>query len=91
MKKFKEAGDSQYIYLNKPDKACFQDDMTYGDFINLTRRTKSDRILRDKALTIAKNRKFDGYRRGLAPMVFKFLTKRLQAEQLKTRICKTSN
>ena len=85
MKKFKEAGDSQYIYLNKPDKACFQDDMTYGDFINLTRRTKSDRILRDKALTIAKNRKFDGYRRGLAPMVFKFFDKKTSGRTVKNK------
>ena len=85
MKKFKEAGHSQYIYLNKPDKACFQDDMTYGDFINLTRRTKSDRILRDKALTIAKNRKFDGYRRGLAPMVFKFFDKKTSGRTVKNK------
>ena len=85
MKKFKEAGDSQYIYLNKPDKACFQDDMTYGDFINLTRRTKSDRILRDKALTIAKNRKFDGYRRGLTPMVFKFFDKKTSGRTVKNK------
>ena len=85
MKKFKEAGDSQYIYLNKPDKACFQDNMTYGDFINLTRRTKSDRILRDKALTIAKNRKFDGYRRGLAPMVFKFFDKKTSGRTVKNK------
>ena len=85
MKKFKEAGDSQYIYLNKPDKACFQDDMTYGDFINLTRRLKSDRILRDKALTIAKNRKFDGYRRGLAPMVFKFFDKKTSGRTVKNK------
>ena len=85
MKKFKEVGDSQYIYLNKPDKACFQDDMTYGDFINLTRRTKSDRILRDKALTIAKNRKFDGYRRGLAPMVFKFFDKKTSGRTVKNK------
>ena len=85
MKKFKEAGDSQYIYLNKPDKACFQDDMTYGDFINLTRRTKSDRILRDKALNIAKNRKFDGYRRGLASMVYKCFDKKTSGRTVKNK------
>ena len=32
MKKFKEIGDSQYIYQNKLNKACFQHDMAYGDF-----------------------------------------------------------
>ena len=43
-----ETGDSQYIYKNELDKACFQHDMVYGDFKDLTRRTASDKILRDK-------------------------------------------
>ena len=29
IKKFKEAGDSRYIYQNELDKACFQQDMIY--------------------------------------------------------------
>ena len=32
LEKFKETGDSQYIYQNKIDKACFQHDMAYRDF-----------------------------------------------------------
>ena len=36
MQKFKETGNSRYIYQNKLDKACFQHDMTYGDFKDLT-------------------------------------------------------
>ena len=35
--------------------------MSYGDFKELTRRTGSDKILRDKAFNIAKNSKYDGY------------------------------
>ena len=64
--------DSQYIYQNELDKACFQHDMTYGDFKDLTRRKKnsSDKILHDKALNIARNLKYDGYQRGLASMVY---------------------
>ena len=58
---FKETGDSRYIYRNKLDKACFQHDMSYGDFKDLTRRTASDKILLDKAFNIAKNLKYDGY------------------------------
>ena len=42
VQKFKERGDSRYIYQNKLDKACFQNDMAYGDFRDLTRRTVSD-------------------------------------------------
>ena len=36
IQKFKETGDSQYIYQKKLDKACFQHDMAYGDFKYLT-------------------------------------------------------
>ena len=41
VQKFKEIGDSRYIYQNKPDKGCFQHKMAYGDFKDLTRRTTS--------------------------------------------------
>ena len=50
--------------------------MAYGDFKDLTRRTASDKILRDKAFNIAKNSKYDGYQRGLASMVYKFFGKK---------------
>ena len=36
--KFKETGDSWYIYQNELDKSCFLHDMTYGDFKDLNRR-----------------------------------------------------
>ena len=52
MEKNKETGDSRYIYQNKLDKACFQRDMAYREFKYLTRRTASDKILRDKAFNI---------------------------------------
>ena len=32
IQKFKETGDSRHINQNKLDKACFQQDMAYGDF-----------------------------------------------------------
>ena len=53
IQKFKETGYSWYIYQTELDKACFQHDMGYGDFKDLTRRTASDKILRDKAYNIA--------------------------------------
>ena len=53
-KNLKETGDTNYIYKNELDKACFQDDMAHGDFKDLARRTASDKILRDKAFDIAK-------------------------------------
>ena len=48
----------------------------YGDFNNLARRTASDKVLRGKAFSIAKNLKYDGYQRELASMVYKFLDKK---------------
>ena len=73
IQKFKQTGDTSCIYKNELDKACFQLDMTYGDFRDLKRRTASDKSLRDKAFNIAKNPKYDGYQRGLACMVYKVL------------------
>ena len=34
IQKFRETGDTSYIYKNELDKACFQQDMAYGDFKN---------------------------------------------------------
>ena len=77
IQKFKETGETSYIYKNEFHKACFQHDMTYGDFKDLARRADSDKVLRDKAFNIAKNPKYDGYQRGLASMVYTFFDKKL--------------
>ena len=69
IEKFKETGDTKYIYRNELNKACFLHDMTYGDFKDLARRTAADNVLRDKAFNIAKDPRYDGYRCGLASMV----------------------
>ena len=75
IQKFKETGNSRYIYRNEVDKACFQHDMAYGDFKDLAKRTAADEVLRDKAFNIAKDSKYDGYQTGLASMVYKFFGK----------------
>ena len=82
IQKFKETGDTNYIYKNELDRACFQQDMAYGDFKHLAKRTTSDNVLRDEAFNITKNPKYDGYQRGLASMLYRFLTKRQQAAVL---------
>ena len=76
IQKFKQTGDSRYVYKNELDKACFQHDMAYGDFKDLKRRTAADNDLIDKAFNIAKNPKYDGYHRGLASVVYKFFDKK---------------
>ena len=71
----KETGDSGYISQNELDKTCFQHDMGYRYFKDLTRITASDKVLCDKPFNIAINRKYDRYQRGLALMVYKFFDK----------------
>ena len=76
IQKFKETGDTSYIYKNELDKACFQHDMAYGDFKDLAKRTAADKVLKDKAFKIASDQKYDGYQRGLASMKNKFFDKK---------------
>ena len=64
-----ETGNTDFIYRNGLDKACFQHEMTYGKSKHLARRTQSDKVLRDKAFKIASDPKYDGYQKGLAAMV----------------------
>ena len=52
IKKCKQTGDSRYVYKNELNKACFKDDMAYGYFKDLKRRTVADNVLRDKAFNI---------------------------------------
>ena len=47
--KFKETGDSWYIYENEQDKSCFRHDMAYEDFKDFTIRIVSDKIVCYKA------------------------------------------
>ena len=75
IEKFMQTGNTDFIYRNELDKACFQHDMAYGKSKDLTKRTQSDKVLRDKAFKIASDPKYDGYQRGLASMVYKFFDK----------------
>ena len=76
IKKFKQTGDTGYIYRNDLDKACFQDDSAHADNKDLINRTKAHKVLKDKTYNIASNPKYDGYQRGLASMVYKFFDKK---------------
>ena len=56
--------------------------MVYGYFKDLARRITSDKLLRDKALNIAKNPIYDGYQRGLASTVYNIFDKKTYGEEL---------
>ena len=82
IQKFKEPGDTNYIYKNELDKACFKHDMAYEGLKDLPKRTAADKVLRDKSFKIASDQKYDGYQRGLASMVYKFFDKNSQGKGL---------
>ena len=85
IQKFKETGDSRYIYQNELDKAYFQYDMAYGDFKDLTSRIASDKILCGDTFNIAKKPKYDGYHCGIAPMVYNFLDKKTSGRTVENK------
>ena len=91
IKTFKQTGDTHYIYRNELDKACFQHDSTYADHKDLINRTKSDKVLRDKAYDIASNPEYDSYQRGLASMVYKFFDKKSMGSGIKKDTTKSSS
>ena len=73
IEKFMQTGNTDFIYKNELDKACFQHNIVYSKLKDLAKRTQPDKILRDKAFETASNPKYDGYQTRLASMVYKFL------------------
>ena len=83
IQKFMQTGDTDFIYRNELDKACFQHDAAYSDSKDLVKRTQSDKVLKEKAFAIANNPKYDGYQRGLASMVYTFFDKKSKGNGIK--------
>ena len=76
IEKFIQTGNTVFIYRNEIDKACFKHDMADGKSKDLAKRTKSDKVLSDKAFKIAIDPEYDGYQRGLASVVYKLFNKK---------------
>ena len=55
IEKFMQTGNTDFIYKNELDKACFQHDMAYGKSKDLVRRTKSDREIKHLKLQVIQN------------------------------------
>ena len=64
-----QTGNTDFIYRNELDKACFKHDMAYDKSKDLAKRTQSDKSLRGEAFKIASDPIYDRYQRGLASMV----------------------
>ena len=86
IQKFMQTGNTDFIYRNELDEAFLQHDAAYSDCKDLVKRTQSDKVLKDKAFKIASNPKYDGYQRGLAPMVYKFFDKKSKGPGIKNEI-----
>ena len=54
----------------------------YGKYKDSEKRTQSDKVLKDKALAIANNPKYDGYHR--ASMIYKFFDKKSKETGIKS-------
>ena len=78
IEKFMQTGNTNFIYENEIDKACFQHDMAYGKSKDSAKRTQSDKVLRNKVFKIVSDPKYDGYQRRLASMVYKFFDKKIR-------------
>ena len=79
-----QSGNTDLIYKNELNKACFQHDMAYIKSKDLVKRTQSDNVLREKAFKIASHPKYDGYQRGLASMVYNFFDKKFSGSGITT-------
>ena len=73
--KFKETGESRYVYQSELDKACFQHDMIYRDFKDVVKITDSGKILHDEAFNIPKNCNYDRYQRRFVSMFYELFDK----------------
>ena len=79
-----QSGNTDFIYQNELDKACFQHDMAYGETKDLVKRTQSHNVLKDNPFKIASDPKYDGYQRGSALMVYKFFDEKSKGSGIVT-------
>ena len=88
IQKFKETGNSRYIYQNELDKAFFQYDIAYGDFQDLT---KEQLLIKYCVIILLKIRNTMDINADLLQWFLSLLIKILLAKVLKIRICQTRN
>ena len=69
IEKFIQTGNTDFIFRNELDKACFQHNIAYGKSKDFAKRTQSDKVLRDEVFKIASDPKYNGYQRGLLSQI----------------------
>ena len=60
--------------------------MNFGDFKDLPKRTACNKVLSNKAFSIAKNPEYDGYQGGLTSMVYKCFDKKSSGGVTRARL-----
>ena len=86
IKEFKRTGDTHLLYRNDLDKACFKYGAAYAKYKDVENRLISDQKLRNSVYDIASNPKYNGYQKGLASMLYKFLTQKLLRLIMQSRV-----
>ena len=72
------------LYLqNDLDKACFHLDMAYNKYKDLEKRTQPDIVLKNETFEMPSNPKYNGYKRELASMIYKFFNSKSKGSGLK--------
>ena len=79
-----QTGNTDFIYKNELDKACFQYDMAYGKSKDLTKRSQLNKVYRDKAFKTADDPKYDGYQKRLVSVVYKLFDKKSRGSGVAT-------
>ena len=74
--KSRETGNLKHLYRNELDEAFCSHNSVYSDSKGLAKRTISNKILKDRAYEIGRNRKYYGYQRALPSMVYKVSDKK---------------
>ena len=82
----KEIGDSQYIHQKELNKACFQHDMAYADFKDLTRRIASKKYCALNHFMLLKTLNIMDIKEVFLQWFIKFVIKRLLVKELKIKI-----
>ena len=79
IQRFRKTSNSKPLFRNELDKNCFRHDAACSDNKDLTKRTISDKILKDRAHEIVRNLECHGNQRPLASMVYKIFDKKTRS------------
>ena len=74
----KEAAGLNYICKNESDKVCFAHDAAYTNSKDLTKKSVSDKTLKNGANKITLNPKHDWYQRGSANIMYNSFDKKIE-------------